>query len=255
MNDIALQLYTVRNQLSEDVRGTLRKIANSGYRSVETAGYAGLNPEEFYQIVRDEGLRAVSSHVGWQRLEQDLTSVIREAQAFDVPTIVLPSLPPQYRVSEERYAGAAATMNQWGSALRRAGLEFLYHNHAFEFEELPSQRSGFDVLREQTDREVVGFEVDIYWVVKAHRNALQLLKELGDRVSLMHVKDIGPPPEEKDLPVGDGLMPWPEVLSGGSLRCFIVEQDHVWGDDVFQDIQTSWTNLNRLLAPTRPGMN
>lgn len=250
MGNIALQLYTMRKELAENVRGTLRKVANCGYRSVEIAGYVGKTQEEFYQMLQDEGLRAVSNHVGWQRLEQDLAGVIREAEMFSVPTIVLPSLPPEYRIGEERYSAAAQVMNRWGTEIRRAGLEFLYHNHAFEFEALPRQRSGFDVLLEQTDRAAVGFEVDIYWVSKAHRNALQLLKELGDDAPMLHVKDIGPLPDEKDLPVGDGLMHWPELLAAGSPRYFIVEQDHVWSDDVFQDIQTSWTNLNQLLALT-----
>ena len=248
MGELALQLYTLRKSLSLDVRGSIRKIVDCGYRFVEIAGCAGMAPEQFHTLLREEGVSVVSSHVGWDRLESDLVGVIEEAKSFHVPTIVLPSLPPRYRDTKDQYSFAAKKLNQWGEVMRNAGIEFGYHNHAFEFVEISPGLFGYDVLVEETAQSLVNFEVDIYWVSKAHADLKQLLNRLGKRVKLMHIKDIGPMPDEKDLPVGEGLLPWAELLSINDVRNFIVEEDNVWSGNVFQDVKISWDNFHRFLA-------
>jgi sugar phosphate isomerase/epimerase len=143
-----------------------------------------------------------------------------------------------------------AQLNEWGMACRQFGLRFAYHNHAFEFAALDS-RGGtlFDALL-STDRTLVDLELDVFWAEYAGRDAVTLIREHGDRIALLHLKDIAADQDPPDVPVGRGSLDWDAVLEAGKaadVRWFIVEQDNP--RDALDDISQSLRYLERYTTP------
>src|SRR5699024_53353 len=125
------------------------------------------------------------------------------------------------------------------------GIQFCYHNHAFEFEELEGQ-VPYDILLKETDEDLVKMEMDIYWVTRANYDPITLIKENPGRFPLWHVKDMDHSEEKSFTEVGNGVIEWPEVFAHAKesgLKHFFVEQDSTPGDP-FASIEQSLDYLN-----------
>jgi sugar phosphate isomerase/epimerase len=244
---ISLQLYTVREETSRDMPETLRKVSEIGYPAVEFAGYGNLAPRDLKTILDDLGLRASGAHVplsSWENPER----VLADMQALDCAHAVLPSVPPERREDEASVASLAEDLNRWGDLCRREGVAFSYHNHDFEFAPL-GQTTMWDVLVRETDPKLVGLELDLYWIKYAGADPKTVLQDLGDRVSLLHLKDMAPDDTLSDVPVGEGTLPWNELLQAAEaagVQWYIVEQDNP--RDALEDVKISLQNLRRLAA-------
>ena len=140
---IALQLYTVRDRTSQDMLGTLRRIAAMGYRAVEFAGYGGLPAAEVAAALPDLGLTVLVAHVGLADLEARQAEVFADLHALGCEFAVVPWVPEARRADLEAVRGLAATLNTLGAAAQAEGLRLAYHNHAFEF----TPMGGYDVGR------------------------------------------------------------------------------------------------------------
>jgi sugar phosphate isomerase/epimerase len=204
--NISIQLYTLRDLIAKDLEGTLRALARIGYRKVEHAGFAGRSPAEFRAALRRAGLRASSGHQG---IPQPFDEAAWRAQVADAVTvgqryIVNPAspitfFPPDGDLSKIRglttaaaWRAYAADLNRAGAIARASGLRFGFHNHFWEWAPLEDDTplTGFDVLIAETDPRLVHFEVDLYWAWFAHRDPVQLLAHVGDRIRQFHVKDM-----------------------------------------------------------------
>jgi sugar phosphate isomerase/epimerase len=229
-DQIALQLYTVRERTAADFVGTLRELAAIGYRAVEIAGY-GKVPVRALRAALDElGLRATGAHMAYERFEAEFGQVVAELRALGAEFAIVPWL------ARERWGGGqgvrrlAARFNEWGERCRAEGLTFGYHNHAFEFEPLPGEggRTMLDALLAETDPALVAFELDVYWAAYAGADPLGLLRRHAERIPLLHLKDMGVDPERSDVPVGAGTITWGPILEAAEagVQWYIVEQDN-----------------------------
>ena len=269
---VGVQLYTVRDQMAKDPQGTLKAIADIGYREVELVG----DIPKVAALAKSVGLTAVAVHVSppfftgkwdaWSFMRSsvpagyDLAAVINEAKAAGVKFIVLPYLMPAERpVGVKGYSEFAAMLNRAGEQITKAGLTFCYHNHAFEFAPLEGGGTPLDLLLAETKPDLVKLELDVFWVSVAGHEPVALLKRYSGRVPLLHLKDKqkGTPtaleeskvPPTSFVPVGSGAVDFKALLAaapGAGVQHYFVEQDHAVGSTPLDGIASSFKYLKSI---------
>jgi len=247
-DQISLQLYTVREEIARDMPGTLRRISEIGYPAVEFAGFGGETAEDLRNILDDLGLRASGAHVPFDSWETDPEAVITDMHTLGCAHAILPMAPPDQRRDETAVASLAGSLNRWGDLCRQEGVTFSYHNHDFEFAPLDGT-TMWEVLVRETDPELVYFELDFYWVRYGGADPETLLRDVADRVSLVHVKDMASDDQRTDLPVGEGNMPWTDLLEAADaaeVEWYVAEQDNP--RDALEDVRTSLQHLQELAS-------
>ncbi len=245
-DQISLQLYTVREETARDMPGTLRKISEIGYPAVEFAGYGGLTPQELKTILDDLGLRTSGVHVPLTAWETNPETVLADMQALDCAHAVLPMIPADRRTDEASVARLAEDLNRWGTLCRREDVTLSYHNHDFEFAPL-GRSTMWDVLVRETDPGLVHLELDLYWINYGGADPETVLRDVGDRVSLVHLKDMAPDDTRSDLPVGEGTLPWNDLLEAADavgVEWYVAEQDNP--RDAVEDVRISLQYLRGL---------
>lgn len=244
LDKIGVQLYTVRSLMEKDFAGTLKAVADAGYQEVEFAGYFDHPPEEVKALLERVGLEAPASHVSLEALSGDLAGTIEAARTVGHRYLVCPWLAPEDRLSIERYKELAAVWNRVGQACRDAGLRFGYHNHDFEFEAIGG-RMPFDVFLEETDPELVDFEIDLFWIAKGGQDPLRYFERYPGRFALCHVKDMAADGEMVE--VGRGEIDFAAIFAHAEqagLKHFFVEHDEP--ADPLASIATSYRHLEAL---------
>jgi len=244
-----LQLYTLRDLMSVNPRKTLEYVAKVGYKELETAGYSegkmyGLDPSEFHGIVTDLGMKMVSGHISFKDLKSDWGRVLQMLEDTGQKYVVLPHLEENER-NLEVYYEVIELLNEKGAELRQLDKVMAYHNHAFEFDSIGSV-VPMELLLKETDAEVVDFELDLYWTVKAGASALNLFKRYKNRFSLWHVKDMNLAGDFTE--VGNGVIDFQEIFDQSQvagMQHFFIEQDQ--SVDPEKSIATSFKNLQGLL--------
>ena len=253
---IGLQLYTLRKELSTDLEGTLKKVAEIGYKEVETFGYSdgkffGKTPKEFKALLKSLGLSAVSGHYGAGvekadakgTLSNDWERAVADAAEIGQKYVVCAYLTPNERKSIEDYKKYVDLFNKSGEIAKKAGLQFAYHNHDFEFEKLDGE-IGYDYIAGKTDPKLVKLELDLYWIAKAGSDPVDLFKKYPGRFPLWHVKDMDKG-DKSFAAVGTGSVDFTKIFAARKLAGmthFFVEQD-MTKEPVFEAITTSYKNL------------
>jgi len=220
MRKVGLQLYSLRNQFKSDLPGTLAKVKQMGLVNVELAGTYGLTPEQFKAELDRAGLRPVSMHAGYEKLRDDLSSVIKEAKTFGVEYVGCAWIPHGKTFTEDDCNRAIAHFNEWGERLGKEGLRFFYHIHGYEFQ--PTEGGTlFDKLVAGTRPQHVALEMDVFWVVWPGQDPVKLMQKYPKRVVLLHLKELrkgmkgnlsGGAPPEAETALGEGQVNWPAVL-------------------------------------------
>jgi sugar phosphate isomerase/epimerase len=243
--DIAIQLYTVRDRTATDMTGTIAALAEMGYRFIETAGYGNASPEEIRTALDEAGMRAISAHVGVDRLIDERPAVIEEMQTLGCEHVVVPWLSPERRTPE--FTTELVTyLNEWAPELEEAGLRLGYHNHEFEFAPL-NGKTMFDLIRDGTAPSNVSLQIDLGWAQFAGADPVQLVRENAGRVPLLHGKDMSA--EGGSATTGEGTLPWKKIIKAAQdagTEYLIVENDQP--DDSLADAEKALENLQRLLG-------
>lgn len=263
---IGLQLYTVRDAMRTDPKGTLEKVSKIGFNSVEAAGYSpdgkfyGFTPKDFQKILKDQGMIIPSSHY---RLGEELNQgkevsgsimhgwdkAVEDGASLGLKYMVCAYLSESERGNLDHYKLVADKLNKAGEICKKSGIQLCYHNHNFEFESqggiLP-----YDILLNQTDKNLVKMEMDIFWVTKAGHDPIELMKAHPHRFVLWHVKDMERTEEKMFTEVGNGSIDFPKIFdeAGESgMKYFFVEQDKCPGSP-FDSIQQSYTYIKNNLV-------
>ncbi len=241
-DQIALQLYTLRERAAADFLGTLAEVARIGYRAVEVAGLHGRAAGEVRAALDQLGLRAVAAHVPLEGFEARPDESVHELRVLGCSHAVLPSLPEERRAIGD----AVATLNELGRRCAESDLRFAYHNHAFELEARgPGDETLLDRLVAGTDPGLVAFELDVYWAVVGGADPVELIERHSGRIELLHVKDVDP--GGGDAPVGEGTVKWPQLLAASRaarIGWYVVEQDEP--ANPLADVETSLRNAQRM---------
>lgn len=236
IENFGIQLYTLRDDMPKDPRGVLTQLASFGYKQIESyehdklGMFWSLGNTGFKKLMDDLGMRLVSSHCD---INKDFERKADEAAAIGMQYLICPYLGPQKTLDD--FKRHADTFNQRGAVCKRAGLRFGYHNHDYSFVDMGGQ-TGQDVLLQNTDKDLVDYEMDIYWVVTAGQDPEAWLRKYPNRFRLSHVKDRrrGAPASDKNASVvaGTGSINWPSVLKTAGeqgMRHFLIEQEAYGG--------------------------
>jgi sugar phosphate isomerase/epimerase len=230
---VAIQLFTLREKCQEDFVGTLKKVAELGYQGVEFAGnWGGLEADELKSILDDLGLKASGSHVPLHMLENELESVIQYQKAINSKHIICPILPEDRRGGIEVYANFAKKLNEIGEKCSENGIQFSYHNHAFELEDL-NGKMPLNILLDESDPELVKAELDIYWLTKAGENPVEWIKKYQGRTPLLHLKDMTTDGRKFFAELGTGGVDVHSAIKAGQeagVEWVVVEQDRTERD-------------------------
>jgi sugar phosphate isomerase/epimerase len=246
LSKIGLQLYTVRKEMERDFAGTLKQVASIGFKEVEFAGYFNRDPKEVKTILSDCGLTAPSAHTVVKALRENLEQTIEITLAVGHSYLICAYLFPAERRSLDDYKKHAALFNQVGERCRRAGLQFGYHNHDFEFASLDGQ-VPFDVLLAETDAKLVQVELDLYWITKAEQSPAAYFAKHPGRFPLFHVKDMDATPKKFFTEVGRGTIDFKKIFEArnSGVKHHFVEQDECPGSP-FESIRVSYEYLRQL---------
>lgn len=246
IDQIGVQLYTLRELTAQDMLGTLRKVADIGYRTVELAGYGNSEPQAIRRTLDEVGMRAISAHVPLDRVLHETDQVLAELQTLGCAIVVVPFVTEQYRGSVAHVQSLAESLNQVGQRLHENGVRLAYHNHQFEFATLDGS-TMWQTLVAATDPALVDFELDVFWAVVGGFDPVDLLERYGTRLRLLHLKDRPSEGDRPDAPVGEGSLPWERVLAAAraaNTQWYIVEQDHP--RDPLNDVASSFRYLQSL---------
>jgi sugar phosphate isomerase/epimerase len=245
LGTLGVQLYTVRSEMTQSVEATLARVAEIGYGEVEFAGYFGHSPTEIRAMLDANGLVAPAAHIGANVLGDQWAGVLESANTIGHTHMVVPSLPMDMRSSLDAWRRTAELFNVAAEQARAAGIQFAYHNHAFEFEEMDG-RVQFDVFCEETDPDLVQIELDLFWITHGGSDPIAFFDRWPGRVPLVHVK--GRSADGEMVDVGAGAMDWAGIFAHrdhAGIRHYFVEHDQP-GEDPFASIQASYTYLRAL---------
>jgi len=258
--NLGLQLYTVRDAMSTDPKGTLKRIAELGYQNIELVGYAdgkfyGFTPAEFKKIVDDVGLRVISSHtmIGDPGTSVDNAQKMAEEHALlGAKYCIQPWVMEEDRTIE-KYRKMVDDLNRVGEITKQVGVQFGYHNHNFEFTQADGIVPYFDLLLKELDPELVTMEIDLFWVTKAGLDPVEMFEKYPGRFQLFHMKDMHKlePPfyeanQEDICSVGEGVIDFKRILKASKIagmKYMFVEDDSQGNGNPFQSIDVSIDNL------------
>lgn len=243
---IALQLYTVREQLKNDFVGTLHRVAEAGYTAVETAFWeADITPRYARSVLDDLGLRVVSIHCDLPLGDKSATA-LELAEIYDCDRLVWHGWPRDPRYSSR--SGIDSLIHDYNvanQAVRAAGLRLGLHNHWWEYELVDGVRP-YQLLVERCDPDIF-FELDTYWATVGGCDPVAVLDELGARASLVHIKD-GPATDSTALKtaVGAGAMDIPAVVGAADHAEWLVVELDDCASDMLTAIEDSYRYLQSL---------
>ncbi len=255
---VGVQLYTVRDLMKDDFDGTIAKVAKIGYKEVEFAGYFGRTGQQVRAVCDKNGLAAVSTHVQYDELDDKFPAVIETSKTIGLKYIVCPWIPEDLRKSPDIWKKASEKFNRCGDLSKKAGMQFAYHNHWFEF--LPVDgKLPYDELLKLCDANLVKMEMDLCWITAAGGDPLKYFNAYPGRFPLVHVKDLKTMPkitaggaqnygDTVDLTeVGSGLIDWKRIFAQSGkagIKHYIVEHDHP--KQPLESIAGSYEYLNKL---------
>ncbi|GAA3732140.1 sugar phosphate isomerase/epimerase [Leifsonia bigeumensis] len=224
---LSVQLYTVREQLADDLPGTLERLAEVGFRQVEPYAFTAFGPA-LGAALRAADLTAPTAHASF--LGQDSDPIFAAASDLGIGTVIDPVVPAERWRTAEDVADIAHELNSAAEIAARHGVKVGYHNHAHELENLIGGTTALELLASQLSEEVI-LELDTYWAVVGGQDPIELLGRLGSRVQAIHVKDGPGTAETKDqVAVGRGSLPIREIIAAAPHALRVIELDESRGD-------------------------
>jgi sugar phosphate isomerase/epimerase len=262
---IGLQLYTVREAMKTDFEGTIAKVAATGYNEVEFAGYFDHSPKDIRTLLDKNSLAAPSAHITYEMVEKKWPETIEAAKIVGHSYIICPWVDEKQRAEPGGWKRAADLFNKAGEASKKAGIQFGYHNHSFEFD--PADSLGgklpYDFLLAQLDPKLVTMELDLCWINVSGKDPLAYFDKYPGRFPLVHVKDFVRDPAVSSTfsgatgpsvmfkgrlaDVGQGSIDWKRIFAHSGeagIKHYFVENDEP--KSAFDDIKISYDYLHRL---------
>lgn len=252
--DIGLQMYSLRDDLKKDVKGTIEKMGKIGYTSMEAASFDngkfyGMEPEVFKALLEANGMKLVSSHTGanytgdqasWDAAMIWWDMAIAAHKKAGCKYIVKPSMGDYPYKNLEALKKTCEYFNAIGEKCNAAGIRFGYHNHNKEFTKIvDADDLVYDYMVKNTDPKKVTFELDVYWIYKGGQNAVEYFNKYPKRFELLHIKD------EKEIGAS-GLIDFKPIYENrakaGTKVCFVEVERYDF--EPFVSVQKSFDFLN-----------
>lgn len=248
---VAAQLYTLRDYMKtpEDIRKSLKKVSEIGYTAVQLSGLGEIDPAELKDIADEYGLKICATHISPDTIVNEFDRVVYEHKLWDCKYVGIGGLPGPYRSSAEGYKKFAKEFSVQAKKFADKGLQFIYHNHRFEFENFDG-RTGLQILLEESAPEF-GFEIDTYWVQSGGASPLEWVYKTDGRMHVIHFKDMGIKANEQIMvPIGRGNLQWKEIIQAcreTAVEWAPVEQDNCNGECPFDCLRESLEFCNKMM--------
>jgi sugar phosphate isomerase/epimerase len=206
-------------------------------------------------MLDDNGLKATSNHFDFNSMIKDgttdlLKSYIETANHLGSEYVTIPYLVAELRgTSGDDYKKLALQINKVGELCKAEGLKLAYHNHAFEFTKFEST-NGYEILLNETDKNLVDFEMDLYWVVRSGNDPLQLFEKYPGRFKMWHVKDMDKVNPDFNAEIGTGKLDFKSIFAHAKqsgMKRFFLEHESNYIPNPIESIKTSFNYINKNL--------
>lgn len=280
---IGIQLYTLSDMLATNLDGAVAGIAKIGYQAVEIPSYMGKTPAQLRQLFDTHGVKCTAAHIQMAAgtaaapgLRGDLGQLAADMHVLGATHVYCPSMPAPtdigltpnagegyafiVRVAEamgvDRWKRFADELSEIGAKLKASGIGFGYHNHNYEFAKV-GDRTGYDIIVQESDPAAVSFELDIGWAAAAGQDPVALFQKYSGRYTGMHIKDIKatttPNIALKMDPadVGAGRLDWKTILPAAhkaGVRNFFLEQEPPFATPRMEAAENGYKYLSTLEA-------
>ena len=185
---IAIQLFSLRNSMQSDVRGTLVALKEMGYDGVEFAGLYGKTAEEMRNICDEIGLVPISAHASYADLRDNLDKRVEDFSALGCKYVAISSMHLEFHKGGAEHDGVYDTIKKISARFRERGIKLLYHNHSYEMVEIEGKRA-YDWLFEAMTQEDLQPEIDTAWLELEVGEAESYLYRFKNRCDLVHIKN------------------------------------------------------------------
>ena len=244
---VAIQMYSLRQEASENLYGTLKKVKELGYDGVEFAGLYKHTADEVRDMCADIGLTPISAHVPYVDMVADPEGVLGQYATLGCKYVVVPYLAPEHRPDQEIFSEVIKNIAMIGGVAKKLGMTLLYHNHDFEFMKL-NGKYALDILYEEVPADLLQTELDMCWVNVGGENPVEYLLKYSGRAPIVHLKDFDGeksddmyeligiekkapvrPANFEFRPVGYGKQDFPSILKAAEkagASWVVVEQDN-----------------------------
>ncbi len=265
---VAVQVYSIREEAEKDFKGTMKVVKEMGYDGVELAGLYGYSPQEIRDCLKEVGLKAVSAHVPYLDLAEDVEGTIDAYITIGCEYIVIPYLTKEYRPGSEKFPEVIENIQKIGEICKSKQVVLLYHNHDFEFSRMEDGQYALDYLYNTVSADKLQTEIDTCWVKVSGVDPAQYIEKYANRCPVVHLKDfvgeqstnmyklIGIEEDEKNStntfefrPVGYGVQDFTAILKASlesGARWVVVEQDAHYDNTAMEDIALSRKYLKKL---------
>lgn len=220
----------IEKELKGDWKAVLKETVRYGYTEIEIGSFMGDSATTFLKYCNETGIKPIAGGTVFSKNIEELNKSLENLNALELKYAVIywPWLTGgPFKLEDCKIS--ADMLNKIGEACKKHGLTLCWHNHNKEFiameEGLP-----FDYLMNNTDKNLVKCELDIYWVKKGAADPVQILRKYKDRYRILHVKDMAPGPEMDFACPGSGIIDFPSVFSEAAdqgIKHYFVERDNV----------------------------
>ncbi len=248
---VAVQLYSVRDEMEQDFYGTIKEMKELGYDGVEFAGLFGEEPAKIKAFCEEIGIVPISAHVPYYDMLENPEAVLADYAEIGCKYVVVPYLTEECRPGTDGFDATVEGIRKIGEAAKKLGLQLLYHNHDFEFVKI-GEEYALDVLYSTVPEDILKTEIDTCWVNVAGVDPAEYIVKYTGRAPVVHLKDfrksgsgqgklydlIGIDEEESAeeeessfsfMPVGYGMQDIPAILAAcedAGAEWVVVEQDN-----------------------------
>jgi len=227
---VGLQLYTVRQEFSNDPVGTIKEVAKMGYKGVEGGPSSGMSNKDFIRLLSDNGLKLTSGGVEPSELRDNLQKVVDRAHELGIK-MLMTGIGGELNKKGGDWKLVVAELGEACAKAAEAGLIILYHNHAFEYEAKVDGMYGLDYLFAKIPASAIQAELDVFWVKTGGEDPVKYINKYANRLPRLHIKDRVAPPADQTNPfaeIGQGILDWDGIFAAAEkagVEWYLVEQD------------------------------
>jgi sugar phosphate isomerase/epimerase len=246
-NQIALQMWTVRDVMDQGTRTVYEKVAKMGYMGVEVGDFGGLSPEAFCDMLEDLGLAFVGRHVGIDALEEKLDETVEAQLALGGGNLIIAYLDKSRRETGAMWTDMSKKLAEFSDILAPKGITLGYHNHNFEFETFDG-KTGYEILFDRATCGDLVAELDVYWATYGGHDPVEMIGKMVGRLPILHIKDMAPGEGREFTEVGEGIIDMKPIVAAGDrvgVEWFVVEQDTCKRPPL-ESVEISYRNLSRI---------
>ncbi|MCU6219842.1 sugar phosphate isomerase/epimerase [Enterobacter cloacae] len=249
-DDIAIQMYTLRNVGDTDAQFAMAKKA--GFSHLELVGDHHLDLPTMQETLKKYQLNVIASHVQLSALESERGKIVAFNKGIGNSHLVVPWIEVNERpTTKQGWIDYARRLDRMGETLRNEGMSLSYHNHNFEMKKYDDV-TALDLIMTHTHKNNLSLELDVAWAARGGQDPASIIARYSGRIYAIHAKDnaaIGIRDDEMNFtPAGEGLLEWRSIISAGrssGVEWYIVEHDAP--KDPWTIITTSRHNLKKML--------